>query len=157
MPPPAILRVPDPRLRLRARPVGAFDADLARLARAMLGAMYAAHGRGLAAPQIGAGLRLFVMDARWKDGPPDPRVFADPEILWTSPETATRSEGCLSIPGPPVSVTRPARLRLAWRTLAGEPRTAPFDGWEAACIQHEIDHLDGILVTDRADQGGQGA
>ena len=144
--------LPDPVLRGTARPVAAFDEALAALARGMLDAMVAASGRGLAAPQVGVALRLFVMDEGWKEGRPDPRAFADPEVLWSSPETATREEGCLSIPGRLWRVTRPARVRLRWRGLDGAPAEGAFDGFAAACVQHEIDHLDGVLICDRGEE-----
>jgi peptide deformylase len=145
--------LPDPVLRARAAPVAEFGPDLAALARAMLGAMYAAPGRGLAAPQVGLPLRLFVMDAGWKEGAPDPRVFVNPAVLWSSPETATRGEGCLSIPGRTFRVTRPARVRLAWQTLDGAAREEEFAGFAAACVQHETDHLDGVLICDIGEAG----
>lgn len=144
----------DPVLRARAAPVESFDADLVALARAMLGAMYAAPGRGLAAPQVGVPLRLFVMDEGWKEGAPDPRVFVNPEIAWASEEQATREEGCLSIPGRTFRVTRPARVRLRWQGLDGAAREEAFAGFAAACVQHEADHLDGVLICDIGEGGG---
>ncbi|MEI4471430.1 peptide deformylase [Frigidibacter sp. MR17.24] len=140
---------PDPRLARRAAEVTEFDSMLAGLARDMLDTMYAAPGRGLAGPQVGEMVRIFVMDCGWKDGAPDPRVMVNPVILCAS-GAATRDEGCLSVPGLAVPVTRPDRLTLRWQELSGDWREEVFDGFAATCIQHERDHLDGILHLDRA-------
>ena len=113
--------------------------------------MYAATGRGLAAPQIGVLRRLFVMDATWKDGEATPRVFINPEVVRASEEMASCEEGCLSIPGDPVEVTRPAEVTLRWMALDGSACEESFAGFEAVCVQHETDHLDGILCTDRGE------
>lgn len=139
---------PDRRLSEPAGAVAVFDASLRHLAEDMLDTMYAAPGRGLAGPQVGAMLRIFVMDCHWKDGAPDPRVFVNPEIV-TAEGEATRDEGCLSVPGLLVPVTRAARLRLRWQGLDGTWSMGDFEGFEAVCIQHERDHLDGILHIDR--------
>jgi peptide deformylase len=146
-----ILAWPDPRLRQTCAAVERFDADLTRLADDMLETMYAAGGRGLAGPQVGAMTRLFVMDNGWKTGTPDPRIFVHPVILETGTEMASREEGCLSIPGCPLVVTRPSRLRLAWSDLAGRDFAGWFEGIDAVVIQHERDHLDGVLILDRVD------
>jgi peptide deformylase len=146
-----ILQVPDPVLRGRASPVEAFDGDLCDLARDMLETMYEAPGRGLAAPQVGVPQRLFVMDVGWKEGAPGPQVLVNPEIVEASEERVTREEGCLSIPGRLSRVTRPAEVTLRWQDLDGAPRDGTFSGFAATCAQHEIDHLDGILCTDRED------
>ena len=143
-----VLRWPDRRLKEPAGAVAVFDAGLRHLAEDMLDTMYAAAGRGLAGPQVGAMLRIFVMDCRWTEGAPDPRVFVNPAIV-TAEGEATRDEGCLSLPALMVPVTRSARLRLRWQGLDGTWVTAGFDGVEATCIQHERDHLDGILHIDR--------
>jgi peptide deformylase len=144
-----IVQVPDPVLREVARPVTGFDADLRALAQDMLETMYDAPGRGLAAPQIGLGLRLFVMDVAWKDGEPEPMVFVNPEVLGTSEDRVTREEGCLSIPGRVSRVSRPAEVALRWQDLEGEWQEDTFDGFAATCVQHELDHLDGVLCIDR--------
>ncbi len=144
-----IVQVPDPVLREVARPVTGFDADLRALAQDMLETMYDAPGRGLAAPQIGLGLRLFVMDVAWKDGTSDPRVFVNPEVVDASEELVTREEGCLSIPGRISRVARPGAVTLRWQDPEGAAREERFEGFAATCVQHEIDHLDGILCTDR--------
>ena len=143
-----ILFVPDPRLRAKAKPVGAGDADRVRdLSARMLATMYAAPGIGLAAPQVGEGLRLVVIDLQ-KDEARDPVVLVNPEVVAESPETATREEGCLSLPGQYADVTRPARVKVRYFDLEGAKKEIEGDGLMAACLQHEIDHLDGVLFVD---------
>jgi peptide deformylase len=143
-----ILLVPDPRLRARAKPVGPADADRVRdLSARMLAAMYAAPGIGLAAPQVGELLRLVVIDLQ-KDEAKAPFVMVNPEIVAASPETATREEGCLSLPGQYAEVTRPARVRVRYHDQEGARREIEGEGLMAACLQHEIDHLDGVLFVD---------
>jgi peptide deformylase len=144
-----ILRWPDSRLSTPCAPVGAPDASLRQLAADMLETMYAAPGRGLAGPQVGVTRRIFVMDAAWKEGKPDPMVFLDPRITWTSSETRVGGEGCLSIPGVVAEVERAAEIELSWRDLEGDHRSCRFDGFAAICIQHETDHLDGLVTFDR--------
>ncbi len=144
-----IVQTPDPVLREVCAPVTAFDAALRELADDMLATMYDAPGRGLASPQVGLPVRLFVMDVAWKDGTPDPRVFVNPEIVGASEDLVTREEGCLSIPGRMSRVSRPAEVSLRWQDLDGQVREERFEGFAATCVQHEIDHLDGILCIDR--------
>ncbi len=144
-----IVTHPDPVLRARCEAVTLFDPALETLAHDMLDTMYAAPGRGLAAPQVGLPLRIFVIDTDWKDGAPDPKAFVNPEITAASDETVTADEGCLSIPDTPCRVTRPARITLRWQDLDGRGHNAEFDGVAAICIQHELDHLDGVLCIDR--------
>ncbi len=144
-----IVQIPDPVLREVAGPVEVFDEGLRELARDMLETMYEAPGRGLAAPQVGLPVRLFVMDVAWKEGEPDPQVFVNPEVLGTSEEQVTREEGCLSIPGRVSRVSRPAEVALRWQDLDGEWQEDTFDGFAATCVQHELDHLDGVLCIDR--------
>ena len=139
---------PDPRLRVRCEPVGVLDGPALRaLAADLLATMYHAGGRGLAAPQIGVARRVFVMDAGWKDGAPEPLVLCDPEILVRSPETATAAEQCLSIPGRPVAVTRALRIGIAWYDLDGRHHLRDMEGSPARIAQHEADHLDGLLIV----------
>ena len=127
------------------------DDRVKRLVGDMIETMYDAPGRGLAAPQVGENLRLFVMDCHWKDGAARaPIVFLNPLISWRSDETAVNEEGCLSIPGVPVSVERPRQVKLAWTDLAGAAHEQVFEGFEAVCVQHEVDHLDGVLHVDHA-------
>lgn len=148
-PPIPILLVPDPRLRARARPVGPGDADAVRdLAPRMLAAMYAAPGIGLAAPQVGVGLRLVVVDLQRDETGPNPMVLVNPEIVAHSTELATREEGCLSLPGHYADVTRPARVKLRYQDLTGARREIEADDLLATCLQHEVDHLDGVLFVD---------
>lgn len=143
-----ILRWPDPRLSTPCAPATP-DAATATLAQDMLETMYAAPGRGLAAPQVGQLIRLFVMDTGWKEGPRNPRIFLNPEILWSSATTATGPEGCLSIPGLTTDITRPTEIRLRWTTLDGAQMEDSLTGFAAICAQHEIDHLHGRVTFDR--------
>jgi peptide deformylase len=143
-----ILLVPDPRLRSRARPVGAADADHVRsLVPRMFASMYAAPGIGLAAPQVGELLRLVVIDLQ-KEEARDPVVLVNPEIVAASKENATREEGCLSLPGQYADVTRPAQVKVRYQDIGGAKREVQADGLLATCLQHEIDHLDGVLFVD---------
>ena len=140
--------VPDPVLRARTRPVAAEDADAVRgLVPRMFATMYAAPGIGLAAPQVGSSLRLAVVDLH-PDDRPDPIVLINPEVIARSEETATREEGCLSIPGQYAEVTRPAHVTVRYRDAEGNRREIAAEGLLAACLQHEIDHLNGILFVD---------
>ena len=144
-----ILLHPDPILRAKARPVAEGDADLVRaLAPRMLATMYKAPGIGLAAPQVGEKLRLVVIDLQ-PDDTPSPMVLVNPEIVAASEERAVREEGCLSIPGQYADVERPARVKVRWRELDGTRREMEADDLLATCLQHEIDHLDGVMFTDR--------
>lgn len=143
-----ILFVPDPRLRAKARPVGPADADAVRaLAPRMLDAMYKAPGIGLAAPQVGSPLRMFVVDLQ-KEEEPDPLVLVNPEIVALSEDLVAREEGCLSLPGQYAEVTRPARVKMRYHDLSGAKREIEADGLLATCLQHEYDHLDGVLFVD---------
>jgi peptide deformylase len=151
----------DPILRQKARPIAAITAELRQLAADMGETMYAANGIGLAANQIGRLERILVLDVvQTDDGPGKPRgrqrtserqleVYLNPEILDTGIEDDTYSEGCLSIPGLEGDVYRPLRLTLRWMDLDGATHEASFDGMRARVLQHEIDHLDGILFIDR--------
>lgn len=144
-----ILLWPDPVLGTPCDPIVEINDDTRRLAEDMLETMYAAPGRGLAAPQVGVLQRLFVMDTEWKEGDRNPQVFVNPAILDCSADKVTRDEGCLSLPGVTTQITRPEKVELEWTTLAGDLRRGSFDGFAAACVQHEIDHLDGIVTLDR--------
>lgn len=147
-PPLAILLAPDPRLKVRARKVRGEDrASLAPLIEGMFAAMYAAPGIGLAAPQVGVPLRLVVIDLQPEDKPA-PLVLINPEILATSEERVTREEGCLSLPNQYADITRPARVEMRYSDLAGSAHEIAAEGLLAACLQHEVDHLDGILFVD---------
>ena len=143
-----ILALPDPRLRAVCAPVGQVDESVRALAEDILAAMYAAPGRGLAAPQVGVLKRLFVMDTTWKEGTPTPAVFLNPVVLERAAAAASGPEGCLSIPGVTVDVERPAAVRIGWTALDGSAAEGWFERFAAVCVQHEIDHLDGRLCID---------
>lgn len=145
---PAILIVPDKRLRLKARRVGLADRDdIACLVPTMLATMYKAPGIGLAAPQIGVPLRLVVLDLV-PNGEPAPMVLINPEVTQVSAQLVAREEGCLSLPGQYAEVTRPAKVAIDFEDRDGKLHTIKADGLLAACLQHEIDHLDGVLFVD---------
>ncbi|TNF63752.1 MAG: peptide deformylase [Rhodobacteraceae bacterium] len=148
---------PDPRLGRVCDPVEGITEAIRRQAADMLETMYAAPGRGLAAPQVGILNRLFVTDFTWKEGTRDPQVYLNPEILSSGDETATMSEGCLSIPGISVEVTRPARVHLIWTSLDGARVSQVFTGFAAACVQHELDHLNGVVTFDRLSSDARAA
>ncbi len=144
-----ILIHPDPRLKSVAAPVSTVDDDIRRLADDMLETMYDAPGIGLAAPQIGVGKRLLVMDCiKEEDQEPRPMVLINPEVMWTSEETNVYEEGCLSIPEQYAEVERPSEVEVTWTGLDGEQHLERFDGLWATCVQHEIDHLNGKLFID---------
>jgi peptide deformylase len=143
-----ILIAPDPVLKTRARPVAQPDAAVVRdLVPRMLATMYRAPGIGLAAPQVGVGLRITVVDLMPGEKP-SPIVLVNPEVVAASDELATREEGCLSLPGQYADVTRPARVKVRYLDEGGARHEIDADGLLAACLQHEIDHLDGILFVD---------
>ena len=143
-----ILIAPDPMLKARARPVAAGQDSLVRdLVARMFAAMYAAPGIGLAAPQVGHSLRLAIIDLMANDKS-SPIVLINPEIVAASAELATREEGCLSLPNQYADVSRPARVKVRFHDLAGIRQEIEADGLLSACLQHEIDHLDGVLFVD---------
>ena len=143
-----ILLVPDRTLKARARTVHPEDMDEVRaLLPSLFATMYAAPGIGLAAPQVGLGLRLAVVDLM-PDDQPAPIVLVNPQVVGSSDEQATREEGCLSLPGMYADVTRPARVRVRYQDVEGRTRELEADGLLAACLQHELDHLDGVLFVD---------
>ncbi len=136
-------------LKRVSEPVAEVDDDLRALMDDMLETMYAAPGIGLAAIQVGAPKRVVVMDlARGEEAPRQPRYFVNPKILWSSEETVACEEGCLSVPDIYETVERPARLRLSYLDYHGEPVEEDAEGLFAVCIQHEMEHLDGILFID---------
>ena len=143
-----ILHHPDPRLRQKAKPVERFDAQFQRLVDDMFETMYAAPGVGLAATQVGIGLRVAVMDCSREEGKREPLVFANPEILEaTDPEDV--DEGCLSVPGVSDTLKRHHRVKARALDRQGRPFEIEAEGLLAQCIQHELDHLDGKLYIDR--------
>jgi peptide deformylase len=124
------------------------DDALRALMDDMLETMYDAPGIGLAAVQIGVPKRVIVMDLAGKDEPPAPRYFVNPEIVWASDDTAPYEEGCLSVPEYYDEVERPARVKLKYLNYQGEAVEEDADGMFAVCIQHEMDHLEGVLFID---------
>ena len=143
-----IITAPDPRLKIKARPVPAVDDKIRRLMDDMLDTMYGAIGIGLAAPQVGQSSRVIVLDVARDGEEPQPLQLANPEILWRSPELTTGNEGCLSLPEHYAEVTRPAKIRLRYLDYQNEIREIEASGLLAMCLQHEIDHLDGVLFVD---------
>lgn len=143
-----IVMHPDPVLRQVCTGVDVFDDGLAQLAADMLDTMYAAQGRGLAAPQVGDLRRMFVFDAAWKQGEACPFICVNPVVTALGDETRTVPEQCLSIPDHPVKITRPARISLVWQDATGLGHEQEFDGDAAVIVQHEADHLEGRLVLD---------
>ncbi|MGO8914743.1 MAG: peptide deformylase [Stellaceae bacterium] len=143
-----IITAPDPRLKLTAKPVKAVDAEIRRLMDDMLETMYVAPGIGLAAPQVGVQRRVLVVDVAREGEAPQPHKIANPEILWRSEELATYNEGCLSLPEHYADVSRPARIKLRYLDYENEIREVEMEGLLATCVQHEMDHLDGVLFVD---------
>jgi peptide deformylase len=143
-----IIILPDKQLRLVSTPVEKVTAEVRRLADDMFETMYEAPGIGLAAIQVGVAQRLITMDLAKKEGPPNPRVFINPEITWSSEEFSVYEEGCLSIPEYYEEVERPAKVRVRFTDLDGKVQEEEADGLFATCIQHEIDHLNGVLFVD---------
>ncbi len=143
-----IITIPDPVLRKEAEPIERVDDDLRRLMDDMLATMYDAPGVGLAAPQIGISRRLIVMDAARDDEERDPLIMVNPEILDLSDEMRVHEEGCLSIPEVTAEVERPAELRVAFLDREGKPQEVELEGIWATIVQHEIDHLNGVLFID---------
>ena len=143
-----ILIIPDKRLRLKSEPVKAVDKTLRALIDDMFETMYAAPGIGLAAIQIGAARRVVTVDLAKKDEPKQPQVFINPEVTWVSDEKATYEEGCLSIPEYYEEVERPKSVRVKYLDLDLKPQEIEADGLLATCLQHEIDHTNGVLFID---------
>jgi peptide deformylase len=143
-----ILILPDKRLRQKSEPVKKIDSATRKLVDEMFEAMYAAPGIGLAAIQIGVPKRVVTMDLSKKEGEQKPQVFVNPEIVWASDETATNEEGCLSIPEYYEEVERAAQVTVKYLDLDGKPQEVKANGLLATCLQHEIDHLNGVLFID---------
>ena len=143
-----ILTVPNSRLKQVSTPVETVDDALRALMDDMLETMYDAPGIGLAAVQIGVPKRVIVMDLARADEEKAPRYFVNPEILWSSEETAPYEEGCLSVPDIYDEVERPARVKLRYLNYHGEQIEEDAEGVFAVCIQHEMDHLEGVLFID---------
>lgn len=143
-----ILTAPDPRLKLISKPVAGVDDELRALMDDMLETMYEAPGIGLAAIQVGVPLRIIVMDLAKEGEAPAPRYFVNPEILWASEDVLPYEEGCLSVPDIYDDVERPARVKLKYLNYKGELVEEDAEGLYAVCIQHEMDHLEGVLFID---------
>lgn len=150
-----IVTWPDARLSTSCAAVGEITEEIRALAADMLETMYAAPGRGLAAPQVGRLIRLFVMDATWKEGVRTPIVMLNPEIAGFSETVIGMDEGCLSIPGITTHVTRPAGVTMSWTGLDGLRQSAEMAGNAARIAQHETDHLDGVVTFDRLDDAAR--
>lgn len=143
-----IVTVPDPLLKEISTPVETVDDALRTLMDDMLETMYAAPGIGLAAVQVGRPIRLLVMDLAEEDAEPDPQVYVNPELTWTSEELATYNEGCLSIPEQYADIDRPAECKITYLDYHGIEQKVHATGLFATCIQHEMDHLEGIVFID---------
>jgi peptide deformylase len=143
-----IITAPDPRLKVACEPVAKVDAAIVKLMDDMLDTMYLAPGVGLAAPQVGVTKRILVVDVSPKDGPREPLRMVNPEIVWRSEELAVYEEGCLSLPEQYADVERPAKIRFRYLDETGAPQEREAEGLLATCIQHELDHLDGIIFVD---------
>ena len=148
-PPYDIHKLGDAVLRTPARRIGKVDDGIRDLARDMLISMYAARGIGLAAPQIGVHLQLLVIDLELEDANSPPLVLINPEITGVGGSICTYEEGCLSIPGVYLDVVRPSVVEVSYRDAMGRPKRMKADGLMARCIQHEMDHLNGVLFVDR--------
>ncbi len=143
-----IITAPDPRLKQLSKPVDSVDDEIRTLMDDMLETMYVAPGIGLAAPQVGVLKRVIVVDVSREDEPPAPVRMANPEVLWTSDELTSSEEGCLSLPEHFSDVKRPAQARIRYIDHENEIREIEANGLLATCVQHEIDHLEGILFVD---------
>ena len=143
-----LIILPDPILRTVSKPVERVDAPLQKLADDMLATMYDAPGIGLAAIQVGEPLRMLVIDLAKEDETPAPLVFINPQVLGSSDERSVYEEGCLSIPDYYAEVDRPATVRVSYLDRDGKTQEIEADGLLATCLQHEIDHLDGVLFID---------
>jgi peptide deformylase len=149
-----VITVAEPKelaiLKAKAEPVEAFDDELRAFMDDMLESMYAAQGIGLAANQVGVLKRVVVMDLKAGDSEaePEPRFFVNPEIVWKSEESAPYEEGCLSIPNVYDQVVRPSKVRVRYLDRNGEQHEEEAEGLLAVCLQHEIDHLNGVLFID---------
>ena len=143
-----IIKLPDKRLRLISEPVKQIDAGIRKLVDDMFETMYKAPGIGLAAIQLGVAKRVITLDLSKKEDDHEPQVFINPEILWQSEALAKFEEGCLSIPDYYEEVERPAEVKVRYLDLAGKKREIDAKGLLATCLQHEIDHINGVLFID---------
>jgi len=143
-----LIILPDPVLRVKSKPVERVDAPLLKLADDMLETMYEAPGIGLAAIQVGEPLRMLVIDLAKEEEAPSPIVFINPEVLGSSDDRSVYEEGCLSIPDYYAEVERPASVQVKYLDREGKMQEVEAEGLLATCLQHEIDHLDGVLFID---------
>jgi peptide deformylase len=143
-----IIILPDKRLRSVSKPVVAIGDDIRTLVADMFETMYEAPGIGLAAIQVGIPSRVIVMNLSKREAEAEPRVFINPEITWSSEEKSLYEEGCLSIPDVHEDVERPARVKIRYLDLEGKPHEEDAEGLFATCIQHEVDHLNGVLFIN---------
>jgi peptide deformylase len=143
-----IIKLPDKRLRLESEPVKRVDDDIRRLAEDMFATMYKAPGIGLAAIQVGVPVRLITLDLSKDIKSASPLVVINPQLIWTSEEKATYEEGCLSIPEYYEDVERPAQVKVTYLDIDWTPQEVEAKGLLATCLQHEIDHLNGVLFID---------
>ena len=148
-----IVEIPDPRLRLISKPVDSITDETRAFVQDMIDTMYAAHGIGLAAIQVGVDQRILVIDLQEEKDEDDkpikaPKAYINPEVLSVSDETSTYNEGCLSIPEQYADVQRPASCRVRWQDETGAAQEEELTGLLATCMQHEIDHLNGVLFID---------
>jgi peptide deformylase len=143
-----IIKLPDKRLRLKSEPVKRIDAGIRKLVDDLFETMYDAPGIGLAAIQIAVPRRVVTMDLSKKEENHEPQVFINPEVTWKSDEKAKYEEGCLSIPEYYEEVERPARVKVKYLDLEGKAREIEASGLLATCLQHEIDHTNGVLFID---------
>jgi peptide deformylase len=144
-----VLTAPDPRLKVKSKPVEKVDDEIRRLMDDMLETMYSANGVGLAAPQVGVAKRVIVLDVARQGEPSQPVKMANPEIIWVSDEDMACEEGCLSVPDQYSEVVRPKEVKIRYLDHQNEIREIHATGFLATCLQHEIDHLDGVLFIDR--------
>jgi peptide deformylase len=143
-----IIKLPDKRLRLVSEPVKQVDAGIRKLVDDLFETMYKAPGIGLAAIQIGIAKRVITLDLSKKEDNQEPQVFINPEVTWTSDATAKYEEGCLSIPDYYEEVERPAEVKVKYLDLDGKSRELKAKGLLATCLQHEVDHINGVLFID---------
>ena len=143
-----IIIAPDPRLKITAMPVDKIDSAVRKFMDDLLDTMYAAPGIGLAAPQVGVAKRILVIDLAHKDSPRAPLQIVNPELIWTSEELESNEEGCLSLPDHYAEIKRPKSARIRYLDQQSVGRELEATGMLSACLQHEIDHLDGRLFVD---------
>jgi len=148
-PPLEIFKLGSDTLRIKAKRISKVDNQIRNIAKDMLQSMYSAKGIGLAGPQVGVSKELLVIDINFEDSAAEPLILINPEITAFGSTLNTYEEGCLSIPGVYLNVVRPSTIKLKFRDEMGRPRKMNADGLLARCIQHEVDHLKGVLFVDR--------